>query len=327
MLGNTYDTQVCSIARALELVGERWTLLILRNALFAGSTRYRDFQRGLGIATNVLQDRLDGLVEGGIMERRLPRRRRACTEYVLTAKGRDFAPAFIALTEWGDRWAAPDGPPILYRHAACGSPLTVELTCGTHGRVRDYEAITALPGPGMPADRAARVAARAAAGRSRRRRSAGERRELVAYRPGVVPTSRLNRRVRCAWSTNPVSAATSASGWPSRIRRGRPRAAGPARTRGAGARRWPERPGRGSRADVEARRDVRDRRGGRTAARRAPRGRRRRGRPARAADPRVRPAAAEQLRQPLTTRWSAGLRLEAAVGDEQRVVHGGHTRR
>ena len=60
MLGNTYDTQVCSIARALELVGERWTLLILRNALFAGSTRYRDFQRSLGIATNVLQDRLDG---------------------------------------------------------------------------------------------------------------------------------------------------------------------------------------------------------------------------------------------------------------------------
>ena len=70
MLGNTYETQVCSIARALELVGERWTLLILRNALFAGSTRYRDFQRALGIATNVLQDRLDGLVEDGIMERR-----------------------------------------------------------------------------------------------------------------------------------------------------------------------------------------------------------------------------------------------------------------
>ena len=165
MLGNTYDTQVCSIARALELVGERWTLLILRNALFAGSTRYRDFQHSLGIATNVLQDRLDGLVEGGIMERRSSAEQAGVSEYVLTAKGRDFAPALIALTEWGDRWAAPDGPPILYRHTACGSPLTLELTCRTHGRVRDYEAITAFPGPGMPADRAARVAARAAARR------------------------------------------------------------------------------------------------------------------------------------------------------------------
>ena len=161
MLGNTYDTQVCSIARALELVGERWTLLILRNALFAGSTRYRDFQRSLGIATNVLQDRLDGLVEGGIMERRPSAAQAGVTEYVLTQKGRDFAPALVALTQWGDRWAAPDGPPILYRHTGCGSELGVELTCATHGHVEDFAAITALPGPGMPADRAERVASRA----------------------------------------------------------------------------------------------------------------------------------------------------------------------
>ena len=163
MLGTTYDTQVCSIARALELVGERWTLLILRNALFAGSTRYRDFQHSLGIATNVLQDRLDGLIEGGIMERRPSTEQAGVTEYVLTAKGRDFAPALVALTERGDRWAAPDGPPILYRHTACGSPLTVDLTCATHGTITDNEAITALPGPGMPADRAERIYARLSA--------------------------------------------------------------------------------------------------------------------------------------------------------------------
>ena len=162
MLGNTYDTQVCSIARALELVGERWTLLILRNALFAGSTRYRDFQHSLGIATNVLQDRLDGLVAGGIMERRPSAEQAGVIEYVLTQKGRDFAPALIALTEWGDRWAAPDGPPILYRHSVCGEPLTVELACAIHGRVDDFVAITALPGPGMPADRAEGVYARLA---------------------------------------------------------------------------------------------------------------------------------------------------------------------
>ena len=160
MLGNTYDTQVCSIARALELVGERWTLLILRNALFAGSTRYRDFQRSLGVATNVLQDRLDGLVESGIMERRASATQAGVSEYVLTQKGRDFAPALIALTEWGDKWAAPDGPPILYRHSGCGSAVRVDVQCATHGSLDDA-AITALPGPGMPADRAERVASRA----------------------------------------------------------------------------------------------------------------------------------------------------------------------
>ena len=69
VLGRTYDSQVCSIARALDVVGERWSLLIIRDALFAGSTRYSDFQHSLGIATNVLQARLDRFVEAGIMRR------------------------------------------------------------------------------------------------------------------------------------------------------------------------------------------------------------------------------------------------------------------
>jgi len=163
MLGTTYDTQVCSIARALELVGERWTLLILRNALFAGSTRYGEFQRSLGIATNILQNRLDGLVAAGIMERRPSAQQPDVSEYVLTAKGRDFAPALVALTEWGDRWAAPDGPPILYRHATCGSDVAVHVDCATCGPVTDFADIQALPGPGMPKDRADRVRQRAAA--------------------------------------------------------------------------------------------------------------------------------------------------------------------
>src|SRR5436309_898053 len=124
MLGNTYDTQVCSIARALELVGERWTLLIVRDALFAGVTRYSEFQENLGIATNVLKARLDGLVAGGIMERRPSDGQADLFEYVLTDKGRALAPALVALTEWGDRWAAPGEPPIDYRHATCGEELT-----------------------------------------------------------------------------------------------------------------------------------------------------------------------------------------------------------
>ena len=163
MLGKTYDTQVCSIARSLELVGERWSLLILRNALFAGNTRYGEFQRSLGIATNVLQDRLDGFVAAGIMERRPVDGQPELHEYVLTEKGSDFAPALIALTQWGDKWAAPDGPPILYRHATCGSPVVVGASCTGCGQLHDLDAIRDLPGPGLPADRAEKILERIAA--------------------------------------------------------------------------------------------------------------------------------------------------------------------
>src|SRR5215203_3823923 len=163
MLRNTYDAEVCSIARALEVVGERWSLLILRNALFAGSTRYGDFHRGLGIATNVLQDRLDGFVRAGLMERRPYSTQPELHEYVLTEKGRAFAPVLVALTAWGDRYSAPDGPPILYRHATCGSEVGVDAACVSCGALEDWSDIQALPGPGMPEDRAERIRERLAA--------------------------------------------------------------------------------------------------------------------------------------------------------------------
>src|SRR4051794_9311383 len=162
MLGKTYEDQVCSIARALEVVGERWSLLIIRNALFAGSTRFSDFQRSLGIATNILKTRLDGFVEAGIMRRHQYSEQPELHEYLLTEKGRDLAPALIALTEWGDRWAAPDGPPILYRHSVCGSGVHHEVVCGTCGPVDDPAEVQALPGPGMPAHRVERMERRSA---------------------------------------------------------------------------------------------------------------------------------------------------------------------
>ena len=152
MLGKTYDGEVCSIARALEVVGERWSLIIIRDALFAGSTRYTDFQRTLGIATNILKDRLDGFVDAGIMRRHRYSEQPELYEYLLTEKGRDLAPALIALTQWGDRWAAPDGPPILYSHTVCGSPVSYDVTCATCGRLDDPAEVLARPGPGMPAD-------------------------------------------------------------------------------------------------------------------------------------------------------------------------------
>lgn len=151
MLGKTYDNQVCSIARALDVVGERWTLLIVRDALFAGVTRFNDFQHNLGVATNILTARLDRLVAAGLMEHHRCSERPTQYEYLLTEKGRDLAPALIALTAWGDRWASPDGPPILYRHAECGGAIGQEITCARCGAV-DAAAVAVQPGPGMPAE-------------------------------------------------------------------------------------------------------------------------------------------------------------------------------
>jgi DNA-binding HxlR family transcriptional regulator len=156
MLGKTYDSEVCSAARALEQVGERWSLLLIRNALFAGATRYNDF-RSLGIATNILKSRLDGFIEAGIMERRSSPANPEHHEYLLTEKGRDLAPVIVALTEWGDRWSAPDGPPILYTHTRCGGPIRLQTTCASCGEVHDPAEVGARPGPGMPAERAARL--------------------------------------------------------------------------------------------------------------------------------------------------------------------------
>jgi len=157
MLGKTYDSQVCSAARALELVGERWTLLLVRDALFGGARRFSDFQKSLGIATNILATRLDGLVEGGMMERRRYSRNPDLYVYLLTDKGREFVPVIIALTEWGDRWAAPDGKPVLYSHTVCGGEISQQLTCAGCGEVRDPAEVHARPGPGMPAEMAARM--------------------------------------------------------------------------------------------------------------------------------------------------------------------------
>jgi DNA-binding HxlR family transcriptional regulator len=163
MLGKTYDSQVCSAARALELVGERWSLLIIRNALFAGATRFNDFLT-LGIATNILKNRLDGFVEAGIMERRSSDASPEHFEYVLTDKGRELATIIVALTEWGDRWAAPGGPPILYIHTVCDSPITLQTNCANCGQVHDPAEVGVRPGPGMPADLVVRMEGRDSAG-------------------------------------------------------------------------------------------------------------------------------------------------------------------
>jgi DNA-binding HxlR family transcriptional regulator len=147
MLGRTYDHEVCSAARALEVAGERWSLLILRNAAFAGMTRFTDFQASLGIAPNVLTARLENFVEDGIMTG--SRASTGFEEYHLTQKGLDFKPVIIALTEWGDRYMAPDGPPIIYKHDKCGGHVSSRLHCSACGRIPAAKDVTAQPTAAM----------------------------------------------------------------------------------------------------------------------------------------------------------------------------------
>jgi DNA-binding HxlR family transcriptional regulator len=155
MLGRTYEGQNCSAARALELIGERWSLLIVRDAIFGGTTRFADFQRSLGIARNILAARLDRFVEEGIMERRLYSERSAHHEYVLTDKGRDLQSIVLALTRWGDRWAALAGPPVLFEHVDCGGRLEQQLVCTVCGETTTPDQVVPRPGPGATAPAAA----------------------------------------------------------------------------------------------------------------------------------------------------------------------------
>lgn len=109
MLGKMYEGQDCSAARALEVVGERWSLLILRDAMFRHSTRFGEFQKELGIAPNILSKRLEDFVAAGMMERRQSGAFGEHFEYHLTRKGLEMKPVIVALTVWGDKWVRP-GP-------------------------------------------------------------------------------------------------------------------------------------------------------------------------------------------------------------------------
>ena len=147
MLPRSYDNQVCSIARSLELVGDRWTILVLREA-FLGTRRFDDFQRRLGCARNVLTERLNRLVETGLL-RKVPYQERPLRhEYRLTRKGVELWPATMMLMKWGDRHLAPDGPPIVVLHKDCGGALDERLRCDRCGADLGPADVYAEAGPG-----------------------------------------------------------------------------------------------------------------------------------------------------------------------------------
>jgi DNA-binding HxlR family transcriptional regulator len=119
----------CSIARTMDVIGEWWTPLILRD-LFVGISRFEDLRRDLGIATNVLSDRLSTLVREGVVEQVPSRPGSTRSEYLLTAKGRDLYPVILAVMAWGDRWMdGGQGPPAQIRHLDCGQDTSATVVC------------------------------------------------------------------------------------------------------------------------------------------------------------------------------------------------------
>jgi DNA-binding HxlR family transcriptional regulator len=145
-----YSAENCSIRRALDIVGEKWTLLVLREA-FYGVRRFADFHRALGCARNILSARLKKLVDEGILCRHAYREpgSRMRYEYRLTEKGLELFPALVALMQWGDRFASETaGPPVEVRHRGCGEGVGVELRCGAGHRPLSARETEALPAAG-----------------------------------------------------------------------------------------------------------------------------------------------------------------------------------
>ncbi|HVW44601.1 MAG TPA: helix-turn-helix domain-containing protein [Amycolatopsis sp.] len=142
-----FGEMACSIARTTDVIGEPWSPLVLRD-VFAGVHRFDQIQADLGISRKVLTERLNHLVEQGVLERRAydgrPR-----FEYHLTDKGTELVDLLMVMTRWGDRWLAGEaGPPVLYRHHACGEISGVDLRCARCGEPMHARDVDLLPGPG-----------------------------------------------------------------------------------------------------------------------------------------------------------------------------------
>jgi DNA-binding HxlR family transcriptional regulator len=163
MLRNDYDGQVCSIAAALSVVGERWSLLIVRDVML-GLRRFDEIQADLGIARNVLQARLERLTEQGVLGRQRYHERPARYEYLLTDKGLDLWPTMVALMEWGDTHAPlPGGPPVLLEHRDCGGAVDSHRLCERCGQALSVRDVQAVAGPGAAPDHPLRRRAEAEA--------------------------------------------------------------------------------------------------------------------------------------------------------------------
>jgi len=146
----------CSIAQALEVVGEWWTLLVVRNLMF-GQRRFEAIQADLGIARNILSDRLTTLVDHGVVEKVRYQEHPERFEYHLTDKGRDLFPVIAALLAWGDRWSSPEGAPVHLLHR-CGEIASPKVVCDRCGEPLALSDVRAKAGPGWRRPRAGATA-------------------------------------------------------------------------------------------------------------------------------------------------------------------------
>jgi len=146
-----YSTANCTVGRAMEILGERWTFVVLRE-VFNGVRRFDDMRRHAAIPRQVLTDRLALLVEHDIL-RKVPYQapgQRVRHEYRLTPKGFDLYPVLLAIGQWGDRYLAdPEGSPVEFAHRDCGSPVGLVMRCSEGHDITDNRAVATRPGPGV----------------------------------------------------------------------------------------------------------------------------------------------------------------------------------
>jgi DNA-binding HxlR family transcriptional regulator len=142
----------CSIARTLDVVGEWWTPLVLRD-IWLGRTRFGEIQENLGVSRKLLAERLETLVREGAVERRRYRERPPRYEYILTESGKELVEALLVLLSWGDRWAAEEvGPPWYLHHTRCGNNVRAEVTCSCCGEPLKLDDVHLDVGPGARID-------------------------------------------------------------------------------------------------------------------------------------------------------------------------------
>lgn len=148
MRQSSFAEMHCHLARSLDVMGDWWSPLILRD-LYVGVRRFDELVTDLGISRNLLTTRLARLVAGGVVRRERYQSNPPRFEYHLTDAGRELVPILVALTSWGDRWqASEEGAPVLFRHRGCGEPLAPIVSCGGCGERVGADDIELVPGPG-----------------------------------------------------------------------------------------------------------------------------------------------------------------------------------